>query len=124
MKEIAKELQVIKLNGKLKKGRANSNNGLKKTTTRTTYPYAPWTSADAIIERPMAQNLGDSLTLGLLAIDGMNRGPNNNTGFGLIPVRPISYSDAMHLLRLLKGKNFICKTQDMFRQLFFNDYLA
>lgn len=30
MKEIAKELQVIKLNGKLKKGRANSNNGLKK----------------------------------------------------------------------------------------------
>ena len=61
---------------------------------------------------------------GLLAIDGMNRGPNNNTGFGLIPVRPISYSDAMHLLRLLKGKNFICKTQDMFRQLFFNDYLA
>lgn len=30
MKEIAKELQVIKLNGKLKKGRANSKNGLKK----------------------------------------------------------------------------------------------
>ena len=76
------------------------------------------------MERPMAQNLGDSLTLGLLAIDGMYRGPNNNTGFGLIPVQPISYSDAMHLLRLLKGKNFLCKTQDMFRQLFFNDYLA
>ena len=38
------------------------------------------------MERPMAQNLGDSLTLGLLAIDGMYRGPNNNTGFGLIPV--------------------------------------
>ena len=72
----------------------------------------------------MAQNLGDFLTLGLLAIDGMYRGPNNNTGFGLIPVQPISYSDAMHLLRLLRGKNFTCKMQDMFRQLFFNDYLA
>ena len=80
------------------------------------------------MERPMVQNLGDSLTPGLLAIyiaiDGMYRGPNNTTGFGLIPVQPISYSDAIHLLRLFKGKNFICKTQDKFRQLFFNDYLS
>ena len=73
------------------------------------YPYTPWTSGEAIMERPMAQNLGDPLTPGLPAIDDMYRGPKNLTNFASIPTQPISYNDAMHLLKHLKGKYIILR---------------
>ena len=73
------------------------------------YPYTPWMSDEAIMERPMGQNLGDPLTPGLPAIDNMYRGPKNLTNFASIPTQPISYNDAMHLLKHLKGKYIILR---------------
>lgn len=68
-----------------------------------TYPNTPWTSGDALFERPMATNWGDPLTPGMPSIDGMYRGPKNMTKFATIPTQPISYNDALFLLRQLKG---------------------
>ena len=68
-----------------------------------TYPNTRWTSGEAIPERPMAANLGDPLTPGMPSIDGIYRGPMNMTKFGAIPTQPISYNDALLLLKQLKG---------------------
>ena len=61
------------------------------------------------MERPMGENLGDPLTPRLPAIDDMYRGPKNLTNFASIPTQPISYNDAMHLLKHLKGKYIILR---------------
>ena len=68
-----------------------------------TYPNTRWTSGEAIFERPVATNWGDPLTPGMPSIDGMYRGPMNMTKLAAIPIQPISYNDALFLLRQLKG---------------------
>lgn len=68
-----------------------------------TYPNTRWTSGDAVPERPAATNFGDPLTPGIPSIDGMYRRPKNMTALAAIPTQPISYNDALYLLRQLKG---------------------
>ncbi|KAJ7380079.1 hypothetical protein OS493_010787 [Desmophyllum pertusum] len=68
-----------------------------------TYPNTPWTSGDAVFEKPVGINLGDPLTPEIPSIDGMYRGPRNMTNLAPIPSQPISYNDALVLLGQLKG---------------------
>lgn len=68
-----------------------------------TYPNTRWTSGEAIPERPVATNWGDPRTPGMPSIDGMYRGSMNMTKFAPIPIQPISYNDALILLKQLKG---------------------
>lgn len=68
-----------------------------------TYPNSAWMSGDAIFERPMATNFGDPLTPQMPSIEGMYRRPINVTKLASIPSQPISYNDALVLLKQLRG---------------------
>lgn len=68
-----------------------------------TYPYTSKISGDAVFEKPVATNWGDSRTPEIPSIDGLYRGARNMTASGIIPSQPISYNDALVLLKQLRG---------------------
>ncbi len=73
------------------------------------YPRGPWRSADAIQRgtvKYIFQHASDPLTPGWAAIEDADRLPMDEaTDLPKIPVVPIAYKDAKHLLQALAGPN-------------------
>ncbi|EDO34973.1 predicted protein [Nematostella vectensis] len=79
------------------------------TGPNETYPSKPWLSRDAVQPSSFAKYpyVGDPLTPGLPAIRGIYRKPLSEfrKTAPAIPAQPISYGQALDLLKLLKGPN-------------------
>ena len=69
-----------------------------------TYPDGQWLSPESVREGSIyTGNDGDPLTPGIPSMDGMYRLPYNESKMPSIPAQPISYGDALNLLRKLAG---------------------
>jgi len=83
------------------------------TTPDKVYPNGMWMPPTGVqrgtIYTKLGAGVGDPQTPVLPSIEGIYRRPINESELPTIPAQPISYGDAQHFLKHMKGKLCPCK---------------